>query len=80
MNPDGTGNGTGAVFYNKNSTGELAFLDNIVGIFHVMRISALLNYGHAVLAAEIAYMGLGLTLTMDSCIKRITHSKHWFTT
>jgi hypothetical protein len=32
MNPDGTGSGTGVVFYNTNSTGQLAFLDNMVGI------------------------------------------------
>ena len=32
MNPDGTGNGTGIVFFSTNSTGQLAFLDNMVGI------------------------------------------------
>jgi hypothetical protein len=32
MNPDGTGAGTGVVFFNTNSTGQLAFLDNMVGI------------------------------------------------
>ena len=32
MNPDGTGSGTGVVFFNTNSTGQLAFLDNMVGI------------------------------------------------
>jgi hypothetical protein len=32
MNPDGTGSGTGVVFFSTNSTGQLAFLDNIVGI------------------------------------------------
>jgi hypothetical protein len=32
MNPDGTGVGTGVVFFSTNSTGQLAFLDNMVGI------------------------------------------------
>src|ERR671914_2194117 len=32
MNPDGTGSGTGVVFFSTNSTGQLAFLDNIIGI------------------------------------------------
>ena len=32
VNPDGTGSGTGVVFFNTNSTGQLAFLDNTVGI------------------------------------------------
>jgi hypothetical protein len=32
MNPDGSGSGTGVVFFNTNSTGQLAFLDNMVGI------------------------------------------------
>jgi hypothetical protein len=32
MNPDGTGSGTGVVFFTTNSTGQLAFLDNMVGI------------------------------------------------
>ena len=32
MNPDGTGSGTGVVFFNTNSTGQLAILDNMVGI------------------------------------------------
>jgi hypothetical protein len=32
MNPDGTGSGTGIVFFCTNSTGQLAFLDNMVGI------------------------------------------------
>jgi hypothetical protein len=32
MNPDGTGTGTGVVFFTTNSTGQLAFLDNMVGI------------------------------------------------
>jgi hypothetical protein len=31
-NPDGTGTGTGVVFFRTNSTGQLAFLDNMVGI------------------------------------------------
>jgi hypothetical protein len=31
-NPDGTGAGTGVVFFSTNSTGQLAFLDNMVGI------------------------------------------------
>jgi hypothetical protein len=32
MNPDGTGSGTGVVFFSTNSTGRLAFLDKMVGI------------------------------------------------
>jgi hypothetical protein len=32
MNPDGTGSGTGVVFFSTNSTGQLAFLNNMVGI------------------------------------------------
>src|SRR5829696_5059620 len=32
MNPDGTGSGTGVVFFSTNSTGRLAFLDSMVGI------------------------------------------------
>jgi hypothetical protein len=32
MNPDGTGSGTGVVFFSTNSMGQLAFLDNMVGI------------------------------------------------
>jgi hypothetical protein len=32
MNPDGSGSGTGVVFFSTNSTGQLAFLDNLVGI------------------------------------------------
>jgi hypothetical protein len=32
MNPDGTGSGTGVVFFSTNFTGQLAFLDNMVGI------------------------------------------------
>jgi hypothetical protein len=31
-NPDGTGAGTGVVFFSTNSTGQLAFLNNMVGI------------------------------------------------
>jgi hypothetical protein len=34
-NPDGTGAGTGVAFFNTNSTGQLAFLDNMVAIAHV---------------------------------------------
>jgi hypothetical protein len=32
MNPDGSGAGTGVVFFSTNSTGQLAFLDNMVGM------------------------------------------------
>jgi hypothetical protein len=32
MNPDGTGSGTGVVFFSTNSTGQLAFLNDMVGI------------------------------------------------
>lgn len=32
MNPNGTGSGTSVVFFSTNSTGQLAFLDNMVGI------------------------------------------------
>src|SRR5215217_2860771 len=32
MNPDGSGAGTGVVLFSTNSTGQLAFLDNMVGI------------------------------------------------
>jgi hypothetical protein len=32
MSPDGSGIGTGVVFFSTNSTGQLAFLDNMVGI------------------------------------------------
>jgi hypothetical protein len=32
LNPDGPAGGTGVVFFNTNSTGRLAFLDNMVGI------------------------------------------------
>jgi hypothetical protein len=34
-NPDSTGSGTGVVFYSTNSTGQLAFLDNMLAIAHV---------------------------------------------
>ena len=34
-NPDGTGSGTGVVFFSANSTGQLAFLDNLVAIGQV---------------------------------------------
>jgi hypothetical protein len=34
-NPDGTGSGTGAVFFTTNSTGQLAFLNNLVGIAQI---------------------------------------------
>ena len=34
-NPDGTGSGTGVVFFNTNSTRQLAFLDNMLAIAHV---------------------------------------------
>ena len=32
LNPDGSGSGTGVVFFSTNSTGQLAFLNNMVGI------------------------------------------------
>jgi hypothetical protein len=32
LNPDGSGSGTGVGFFSTNSTGQLAFLDNMVGI------------------------------------------------
>jgi hypothetical protein len=32
LNPDGSGSGAGVVFFSTNSTGQLAFLDNMVGI------------------------------------------------
>ena len=32
MHPNGTGAGTGVVFFSTNSTGQLAFLNNMVGI------------------------------------------------
>jgi hypothetical protein len=32
-NPNGTGSRTGVAFYNTNSTGQLAFLENMVGIY-----------------------------------------------
>ena len=31
--PGDTGSGTGVVFYNTNSTGQLAFLDNMLAIY-----------------------------------------------
>ena len=31
-NPDGSGSGTGVTYFNTNSTGQLAFLDNMVAI------------------------------------------------
>jgi hypothetical protein len=34
-NPDGIGSGTGVSFFNTNSTGQLAFLDNMLAIAHV---------------------------------------------
>ena len=34
-NSDGTGAGTGVAFFSTNSTGQLAFLDNMVAIAHV---------------------------------------------
>ena len=34
MNPNGIGSGTGGVFFSTNSTGQLAFLDNLIGINH----------------------------------------------
>jgi hypothetical protein len=35
VGPDGTGSGTGVVFFSTNSTGQLAFLDNMVGILQL---------------------------------------------
>jgi hypothetical protein len=35
MNPDGSGSGTGVVFFSTNSTGQLAFLNNMVAIGQV---------------------------------------------
>ena len=32
LNPDGSGVGAGVVFFSTNSTGQLSFLDNMVGI------------------------------------------------
>ena len=32
LNPDGSGAGAGVVFFSTNSTGQLAFLNNMVGI------------------------------------------------
>ena len=34
-NPDGMGSGTSVVFFNTNSTGQLAFLNNMIGIAQV---------------------------------------------
>jgi hypothetical protein len=34
-NPDGTGNATGVVFFSTNSTGQLAFLNNMIGIAQI---------------------------------------------
>jgi hypothetical protein len=34
-NPDGTGSGTGVTFFSTNSTGQLAFLDNMVAISQI---------------------------------------------
>jgi hypothetical protein len=34
-NPDGMGSGTSIVFFNTNSTGQLAFLNNMIGIAQV---------------------------------------------
>jgi len=33
-NPDGSGNGTSVTYFSTNSTGQLAFLDNLVAIDH----------------------------------------------
>ena len=33
IGPDGIGSATGVVFYNTNSTGQLAFLDNMMGVY-----------------------------------------------
>jgi hypothetical protein len=48
MNPDGSGAGTGVVFFSTNSTGQLAFLDNMVGIKTVysLRGAAPLEFGN----------------------------------
>jgi hypothetical protein len=35
VNPDATGNSTGVVFFSTNSTGQLAFLNNMIGISQV---------------------------------------------
>ena len=35
VGPGDTGSGTGVVFFNTNSTGQLAFLDNMLAIAHV---------------------------------------------
>ncbi len=34
-NPDGSGSGTGVAYFSTNSTGQLAFLDNLVAIGQV---------------------------------------------
>jgi hypothetical protein len=34
-NPNGTGSRTGIAFFSTNSTGQLAFLDNMVGIYQI---------------------------------------------
>ena len=34
-NPDGSGSGTGVAYFSTNSTGQLAFLDNMVAIDQV---------------------------------------------
>lgn len=34
-NPDGSGNGTSITYFSTNSTGQLAFLDNLVAIGQV---------------------------------------------
>lgn len=35
VNPNGTGSRTGIMFFSTNSTGQLAFLDNLVGIYQI---------------------------------------------
>jgi hypothetical protein len=35
VNPNGTGSRTGIMFFSTNSTGQLAFLDNLVGIYRI---------------------------------------------
>jgi hypothetical protein len=35
VNPNGTGSRTGIMFFSTNSTGQLAFLDNMVGIYQI---------------------------------------------
>ena len=34
-NPDGSGSGTGVAYFSTNSTGQLAFLDNMIAIYQV---------------------------------------------